>query len=343
MKSAAGKLKNKIIWAFDPTQDPLAAKNIIKELETWSRHLQCEVQPLTIFSSDAFLYPLEITWPRNRGFQKHVQDISTQYLESAGSPFLPPLTLYASALSTRSLAVQMARYIDKKGVLMIFANTKAKKITGSFRLGGFAETLAASSKVPVLLLNRNAAASKKIPSVLFPTDFKQESKHNLQSLQILIQAFQSRLFLFNQIETQHVFPWEFDAKRQTVTQAKASRTRRVEALRLKKMHEWSKEIALTGVECIPLLKKQKNYLATEILEAARKNKVNLIALSTYHGPIAQAIMGSTARDVLLEAECPVLIFHHEAASKKAKGTGKSLKSQLQKKSLGRESEASTLN
>lgn len=39
--------KNKIIWSVDPTQDPAAAKNIIKELKVWAKHLNCDVQPVS--------------------------------------------------------------------------------------------------------------------------------------------------------------------------------------------------------------------------------------------------------------------------------------------------------
>ena len=343
MKPASTNLKNKIVWAFDPTQDPVGAKNIIKELETWSRHLQCEVQPVTIFSNDVFNYPVEVTMPWNDGFQENAQKIGERYLRKAGSKFLAPLTLFASALSSRGLAMQLARHVEKKGALMIFANTRAKRIIGSFRLGGFAETLAASSRTPVLLLNRNAAASQKIPSILFPTDFKRESKHNLHSLQPILKAFHARLFLFNQIETPNIFPWDFDITRQTATQGMIRKMRQTEELRLKKMNEWTEELQQAEIECIPLLKKQKKYLATEILDAARKNKVNLIALSTYHGPLAQAIMGSTARDVLLEAECPVLIFHQDAEVKKAKGNSKRFNGRMRKNSVVPESEAPNLN
>jgi nucleotide-binding universal stress UspA family protein len=40
-----------------------------------------------------------------------------------------------------------------------------------------------------------------------------------------------------------------------------------------------------------------------------RQKADLIALATYEGPIAQAILGSTASDVLLNAQRPVIVIH----------------------------------
>lgn len=301
-----------IFWAFDPTQDPAQAKNIIKELKTWSRHLHCDVQPLTLFSRDNYSFPIENASEWHDSFEETVRQLAQRYIKKSGAKFLPPLTVFSSSITNRGLAEHTARYARDAGALMIVANTRATKKTGPLRLGGFAETLVATSEVPVLLLNRNAPSSQRITKVLYPTNFDSQSKAGLQLLKPYLKAFHAKALLFNQIENPNIFPWDYDMTRQSATGIAQEKMRKTEELRAKKVKEFA---ALLDQEQIPseaILKRQKDRLSAEILAAAKKQDVGLIALTSMSGPLLQSIFGSTAQDILCEAKCPVLVFRQTA-------------------------------
>ena len=165
----------------------------------------------------------------------------------------------------------------------------------------------ATSLVPVLLLNPSAMASSKIPSILLPTDFSLTSKNALLKLEPWAKAFKSEIFLYNQVPTPNINFAEFNGIGQT--EGLNLELKEVEKLRLRKGAEWMSLLQSQNIKSSLLVEQQQKYLAADILEAAKKNKVSLIAIANRSGPVTQALLGSVARDILLHAKCPVLIFY----------------------------------
>lgn len=315
--------RNKILWSVDPTQNPSEAKNIIKELKIWAEHLNCDIQPVSIFSKSTLNFPVEVAIPWKDKLREVAQRSVTRYIEKTRAKgFLPPDLVFVSTLSNRKMASEMAKYAEKKNALLIFANTRAKKTWNPFRLGGFAETLVATSRVPVLLLNPSALPSAKIPSILFPTDFSLASKNALVTIEPWAKAFNSKIFLYDQIEVPNIYPSEFSVAEQAQMLNLESMMEDIEKSRLKKGAEWTRLLLNQGIKSSLLIQRQRKYLADDILGVAKKNKASLIALASQSGPVTQALLGSVARDVLLQAKCPVLIFYRPKATRKHMGAPK---------------------
>lgn len=309
--------KNRIIWSVDPTQDPAEAKNVIKELKVWAQHLDCDIQPVSIFSKSTLNLPIEMAFTRKDKFQQMARNSVARYLKKArATGFLPPELVFVSALSNRKMATEMAKYAERKNAQLIIANTRAKKTWNPFRLGGFAETLAAASRVPILLLNPSSVPSAKIPSILFPTDFSLASKRALERLEPWAKAFNSKVLLYDQIQTPNIYPSEFSDMGWTRAPSLESMLKDVEESRLKKGVHWSNLLAKQNIESSVLIQRQRKSLAADILEAARKNNASLIAIASQRGPVAQALLGGVARDILLQAKSPVLIFYRPKATRK---------------------------
>ena len=309
--------KNKIIWSIDPTQDPAEAKNAIKELKTWAKYLDCDVQPVSIFSKSILNFPMEMPFPWKDRLREVAQKAVTRYLKTTRvKGFLPPELVFVSTLSSRKMASEMAKYAENKKAQLIFANTRAKKTWNPFRMGGFSETLVATSRVPVLLLNPSSLPSTKLPSILFPTDFSRDSKIALARLEPWAKAFGSKILLYNQVETLNFYPSEFNEIAQTQAVNMESMISDVEKSRLRKGAEWSNLLQKQNIKSSLLVLRQRKHLAVDILEVAKKNKATLIAIASRSGPVAQALLGSVSRDILLQAKCPVLIFYRPKASRK---------------------------
>lgn len=311
------KTKRKIFWAIDPTQNPSEAKNIIKELKIWSKRLDCDVQPVAVISKFILNLPIEIVIPWNEDFVDSIYKAANKYLKKSGATeFLPPEIIFAKTSSHRRMASFLAKYAEKKNAYMIFANTRAKKTWNPLRLGGFAETLVVSSKVPVLLLNSLAQPSATIPSILFPTDFSNDSKNALMSLQPLAEAFKSKVILYHQVGNPNYYVSEFEGPWQGRPVVVESMLKDMETSRTKDAKDLAELLKQQNVRSSILVQRGRKNVSADIVEIAKKNNVNLIALASSSGPVTQAILGSVSRDVLLQAHCPVLIFHRPQGIKK---------------------------
>ena len=299
--------KNIIIWSVDPTQDPANAKNIIKELKVWAKHLNCDVQPVSIFSMSFLNLPMEMSFLWKDKLEEIARKSMTLYLKKAqAKDFLPSDLVFISSQSNRKMATEMAKYAEVKNAQLVFANTRAMKTRNPFLMGSFAETLVATSRVPVLLLNPSAMASAKIPSILLPTDFSLTSKNALVKLEPWAKAFNSKILLYNQVQTPNLYLADFNGIGRT--EGLNLELKDVEKLRLRKGARWMSLLQSQNIKSSLLVERQRKYLAADILEAAKKNKVSLIAVANRSGPVSQALLGSVARDILLHAKCPVLIF-----------------------------------
>lgn len=309
--------KNLIIWSVDPMQDPSEAKNLVKELKTWARKLDCEVLPVSMISQATLNFPLELAYRWKDKLKVAAQASLNSYLKKTyATGFLNPELIFVSALSNRKLASEMAKLAERKGAQYIFANTRAKKTWNPFRLGGFAETLVATSRVPVLLFNPTAQPSEKLSSVLFPTDFSQVSRNALLRLEPLASAFKSKVLIYDQVETPVLYPSEFEVIGRAQAVNMESINKDIEQSRMKKGTEWSQQLQKESIKAEVVIQRQRKPLAADILDYAKKNKVSLIAIASRTGPTSQALLGGVVRDVLLQAQCPVLVFYRPKAVRK---------------------------
>ncbi len=307
----------KIIWALDPTQNPNESKSIVKELNQLAKYLNCEIQPVSIFSKFAEGISLESGSPWKENFELIARKSVDLFIKkSQAKNFLPPELIYTTSNSTRKMATEIARYAERKNAFLICAYTRAKKSWIPFRMGSFSETLVASSKVPVLLVNPSAVVSDHIPCILFPTDFSRESKNALVKLERFAKAFKSKILLFNQVVAPNFYSTEVNVTWETPEYNLEALMKEIEEDRLKKAKNWSKFLESKGIACSFVIQRENKSLGTEILAVAKKNKIHLIALASLSGPLTQAIIGSIVKDILLKAVCPVLIFFRPKAIRK---------------------------
>lgn len=311
------KEQGKIIWAVDPTQKPSESKRLLEELKIWSKRLNCKVQPVAIIAKTIFRYPANMPFPWDNSFESSAAKYVNRYIKSTNSKgFLAPELVFVPNISNRRMAQEMVKYAESKNAVMIFANTRAKRTLNPFRLGGFVEALVASSQVPVLLVNSRVSKTSDISPILFPTDFGRDSKNSFLSIEPLVKTLNSEVLIYNQVEDPNLYFSEFDGIITSAPRIMKQMTDEIEKLRYEKSKEWSQLLAEQDLKCRVLVQRQKKLLSSDILAVANKNKVGLIAMASQTGPMAQSILGSISRDVLLQADCPVLIIHRPSPTQK---------------------------
>lgn len=316
-RTTKDNMKNMLIWAVDPSQNPDELKSLIKELKTWAKHLNCSIQPVSIFPNRILSFPVELAIPWHERFENIAQKSLDRFFKKVKfEGLLSPDKIFIPSNSRRKMALELSKYAEHKKALIIFANTRAKKTWNPFRLGGFVEMLIAETRTPVLLLNPEAKPTIEIPSILFPTDFSRDSKVALMNLSPWAKAFHSKTILFNQVETPTIYVTELNGYWPAESANLDAIMKYDDQSRQKKAKQWESFLKEINVDVKIIIQRQKNTLSSDILNIAKKNKVSLIALASHSGPIAQTTLGGVARDVLLQAPCPVLIFYRPKSIRK---------------------------
>jgi len=315
--SEISSLPQRIIWSLDPSLKLAESKDLLRELRIWARHLNCAVQPVSVFSRSLMNPPLELGISMDEDFEGLAQKSFEAYLKKLGAlDLLPAQLLFVAAMSKRQFALELSKYAEKTHALMIFARTQARKSWNPFRLGGFAETLTASARVPILLMNPHARASAKISSILFPTNFDANSLRALKCLEPIAKAFRAKVTIYNQLENPHYLQTEIGYFGQTQVLGIDYLLKEAKKIRQKRADMWSKLLQSKNLKSESIIKRARKSLSEDILNEAKRTDSQLIAIAAESGPISQAILGSHVRDLIIKAKCPVLVFYKTKVPRK---------------------------
>ncbi len=304
--------KQTIIWAVNPTKNPKDAKELIKEMKVWSKKLNFDVQPVAVFSKLKTGFPAQLNLLWGNNFEEFAKSTFDNYLKKLPTKsFLKPQILYSNSLSNRSMAADLSSFAKKVNAAMIFACTRVKETKNPIRLGGFAESLITLSSVPVMLMNPSVESKANKKTILFPTNFTPESQQSLVEIKPWVTELNSKVILFNQIQFPEYYTYD------TVTSKIHNILKETEALRRESLENISHDLSKDQIKSSVIVARSHNYLGAQIIEVARKNKVELIVITNTTGPLYQSILGSVAKDVLVRAKCPVLVLnhHHEEKTK----------------------------
>lgn len=321
MNSAASspKQQNKIVWAVDPLQNPAHTLETMKEITLWAKQLNCRIQPVSIFSSRTLNLPAEIQFSWDENFtEKWQQKFFTGH---EIKDILPIEKIFVQSHSLRKMAAELVSYAAKEKAIIIFANSRNKQNMNPFRFGGFTEALVTLSQVPVLLLNPDAKASIDIKNILFPTDFSAESAAALSNLTPWAKAFSSKITIFSDVETPTIYLSEigyWPAHNINLENLIKS----IEDTRNDKAQQWIFNLKKNGIEAAVAIQRQLGTVGTDIVKISQEQHVDLIAIASQSGPLTRVVLGSVARDVLLQAKCPVLIFYRNKENRKISRTDK---------------------
>lgn len=292
------------IWAFDPQKNPKDSLQIIKEIKIWADRFKAKVQPVCVLT-DAIL---EIDPNLNsKDYRVYTNKMVAKYLSLTSSKnFLPPKILNSSSTSRRKKAQLLSEYAKQNEADIIFINSHERDSWRPLRLGGFCQALIELTETPVLALNPFVKHSKGISTILFPTDFERSSKTALSSVEPWIQKLKAKVILFSQIEVSIYYMGGAGSMPAFIDTNYF--IRRMVDVRKRQIHKWKERLTKNKIPNSAIIEEEKKSLATDIINQAKEQKVDLIMLVNNRQPRAERFLGSTARDVLISSPCPVLIL-----------------------------------
>lgn len=306
-----------IFWAVEPFEKNVESlRPLAQLLELWSQAGGNAITPITVVG------PMDINWPV--ALNRKLGDVIGRAARDAAAPALDKLNIENASEAkvliqpSNSQSASIASLIDlaaTEGAELIAVKTQSKKGLDRLLLGSFAEGLIANSSIPVLTISKKTKIPKKIKTILVPTDFSVDSRAVFKKVVDWASRFSARIVLLNRFAppgspfVYSALGGEVDAK--LIEQI----FRDAEVARKQHGRHWKEMAEKQGVKCEVNFDRSIGDLEELVLKKAKEKSADLIAMVSYRSSIGRALLGSTARDVLLGAECPVIVVH---ASKKVK-------------------------
>lgn len=297
----------KIIWAVDPGVHPRlqeAAMSAIKEL---AKRNQATIEP--VFLLDTFLTstPTQtmgdaITLTRSTIVQKFKKVIERATLED-----LKPLTILTGTFrSMRRNAAKLTDYAKLQNTDVIVLATHGRKGLKRWFLGSFAESMMQQSEIPLLIVNPHWKKTSDFRTILFPTDFSDESKDAYLKVVDFAKTSGSRIILFHKISLAitpelHLmlthYP-EYERIRDSeVADCRACAIR------------WSQEGKQNGVKVTVSIDDHGASSVADAVLNQQKRTEGIIALASRGKDTPPFLMGRTTRAIIQHTSSAVWVLH----------------------------------
>lgn len=223
---------------------------------------------------------------------------------------------FSRGTSRRQTAESLLDIAKRDRAELIAVSTHGRKGLERAWLGSFAETLVALSSVPVLTVNPRTQVPRTVHRILVPTDLTSAGHAAFSSLLKVAERFGAEVILYHI----HRAPVPLFVDGGYPADAVALEALWLESERTQKEigAAWAREAEKLGVRCRFVFSKEIGATAEILLKAAEREKADIIGLTSIRGPVSQAILGGSVREVLAMAERPVLVVHASQSKGKLK-------------------------
>jgi nucleotide-binding universal stress UspA family protein len=298
-----------IIWAVNPHEPndgalQQRARKVLRRV--FATRPGCIIEPVYVFRAAPSLSG-EFA-PRWRGELQAVAEAKLRsFVKQAHIPRVAaPKVLVSISSSYRRAADTLARYARISGADLIVSQTHARTGLGRAVLGSFAETLLLQSQTPTLLVNPRTHVRKELERILFPTDFSKCAASQFRTVLDMATDYDAKIVLFHALESEkEAFLFESAlGPAPILDDPPANLVDRV----TRHAKKWISIAHAHGVEVDFVLRERTRTPAQAILETATKRGIDLIAMQSNTSALTAALLGSTTRQVIRQAPCPVWVL-----------------------------------
>lgn len=285
----------KIVWAVDLNDEPSGRRNALFVLGALAR------------LTDAAIEAVFVSSPASAEFAELYEK---RLLEVTRTSDIPKLTsgkfLVAGSSSVRAQIQCLIQHSVAIHADLVVVATHARAGLSRFFVGSFAETLLLNSPIPLMTVNPGTQVREKISSILFPCTFQPQFRTEFAMVVELAQALDAKLTLF------YKEPVQTDAYLGPEMYEAIARESKARELVAKKWQLWAGE---QDVSTSLHLDNQPGYFIQTLVDLAAEANFDLIAMSTQADAVSNLLIGSSARQVIREAPCPVWIVRSDRLAK----------------------------
>jgi nucleotide-binding universal stress UspA family protein len=295
---------NKIIWAINPLDsNPKLFRSMIKLLRNFDRLKAASIEPVFVYK------PLHLRsvvgFATEAALLKRIQRIlKIAQLKSITKPKLLEIQQDSHRMATKTLI----DYALTRRASMIAVATHARKGIPKFMLGSFAESLLLLSPLPLIFVNPYQQKPRRISKILFPTNFGKQSKRAFATTLDLAEELKAQLSVFCAIQNLPyegtLFMSDIGGFPMTVGIDETSARDRAQ--------EFLRKARLANITVEYLSQHLVGSVSHAILKQTTKNKFDLVSIAAEPRPRIPLLIGSTTRQIIRQAPCPVYVFRPKA-------------------------------
>ncbi len=289
MKSVA---MDKIVWAVDTMENPEHYRNAQHLIGALTRATSAEVFPVHILGHP-FAHPAKAS-----EFEQAYHALAEKRLSEISKTGKVLVDREGSTRSSVNMLLSYAKDVDADAIVVA---THSRSGVSRFLMGSFAETLLLLSKIPVITVNPQSKVREKISNILLPTTFQAKFREGFERVVMLAKVMDAKLTVFfrepyvppvlmSPLIEQHILQETEERKREAA--------------------KWQTWAAQNGVPVIVHFDEKPGVASNEILKLAEERDFDLIAMVSQADAFSVNLIGSTCRQVVRSASCPVWVINH---------------------------------
>lgn len=319
----------KILWsvdAFDDLEDlHKQTVSLLKQIASRApSNEEFVVDPVYVLSPEQLGVPMEFSGPWTEMYGPAAEKALEQRLRGVDVPGLGKgRVLIHHRASLRGTVEAISSFAAAGKYDFLVAGTHGRRGFARMMLGSFAEELLLQSRIPLLVVGTGAgkesyrpATGGGIQNILLPSDLAHPHSPFFTKAFDLAARLKARATLLN------VVPRPIEPVFQSgvylltggwvpvPTFLERERLRQSDAAKL--VLGRAKE---AGVTCELVQDDASPSVVESILRHAKEGNVDLIAMAAESGPVASALLGSIARQVVRLAPCPVWVFRNPGSAR----------------------------
>ena len=286
-KKKAGRKTERIVWTLDLLDFKIGqGKKQVAFAESLFPDRSVEIQPAFVFRDIRGGQSQHYKWCVQL-FKKVLNQIRRKSVRPGKivTQIPPPYNVraYVKALLNAPFA---------KRAHLLLATTSNRSGLNRFLLGSFAETLLLSCHKPILFFTAGGRIPTSIKSIIFPTDFSDESFRAFKVAIRRAAALDAKVLLYYAVNQK-----TFDSKL----------TKRY----LEEKHltdKWVHWAEKAGVRLTPIIEAAPENAASALIHFVSKKRISLIMMASVSSPVEVILAGSTTRQIVRQSPVPVLFI-----------------------------------
>jgi nucleotide-binding universal stress UspA family protein len=320
---------HKIVWSVDPFQAPddIIWSQSVEALRVLARTTKAQIHPVGVYTLPSAIIdyghlsiPTPVELPKNLSFAAARRLKETLLGLRLPNLMKPKLITTPTHTSTTGAAMALSNYAHKKlNADLILLGTHGRSGVPRYFIGSFAESIILKSQVPLFVVGASSQVSaSSFDHILFPTDFDDCAMLIFQEVLKLAKQLKARVTIVHIIE-QYQDELALIANARVRPMLHSALTSKIISERrniyLNLGRKLMNQAENQGVDVDCVIRVSNKPIGEAIRLVARQLSVSFIGMAAHSGAIRAALTGSTARQVVRSAPCPVWLLHKTALSK----------------------------
>ncbi len=300
-----------LVWAFDAlSEHPISQRKVADVLKGWARGGQVTIYPLYVVSKDRIRVASVLGVPTDDELRESALVRVQRMLSRVKlSGLRAPEVILAHGYSLNSEVNTLIERAKQLKATAIFAGTYGRKGVARLLLGSFTETMLMHSPIPIVAIPPGSASLHG--PIVFGTDFSRESNRAARHLVPLAVRTKSKIVLTHFVQPGLAYMVEPLSGTPIYLQRVGETWEEAQ----KKLDALKADLQTTGLRVETLVVKKGDSAATALAAVGHKLKARLVCVASTKGELEAVLAGSTGRQLVRAAKCPVWILPREAKIK----------------------------